>query len=175
MQLVKPLFLLGFMGCGKSTLGKKLANALNVPHLDLDHMLEEQFGMSIADFINSKGEEAFRLQESRLLKEWIAKPCIMSLGGGAPCFHDNMSTIRNKGVSIYLNYPVKTLAQRLSTSGDSRPLIAGLKGEDLEIKISDLLSNREQYYLQAEWVYEFSETKMDPKKWILQKLSEVDR
>jgi shikimate kinase len=89
------IFLLGFMGSGKSTLGKKLANKLNVPFFDLDKIIEEQIGISIAEIFKTKGEEYFRTLETQVLKQLIYKQAkfVIATGGGAPCFNNNIELI----------------------------------------------------------------------------------
>src|ERR1700750_2431868 len=88
------VFLIGFMGCGKTTLGRKLASRMGYPFIDLDHVLEAKAGMTIAEYFNAFGEDAFRKLESEILKQTdYPENAIVSTGGGLPCFFDNMAWI----------------------------------------------------------------------------------
>lgn len=150
------IFLLGFMGCGKSTLGKKVAKKLDLPFFDLDKCIEEKAGVSISEIFKTKGEEYFRALESKVLISLINNQdnYVLSLGGGAPCFNDNMKLINELGTSIYLKYNEGILASRLINSKAERPLIANKTKEELIDFISKLLSKREQFYNQSKIVVE---------------------
>jgi shikimate kinase len=150
------IFLLGFMGSGKSTLGKKLANKLNVPFFDLDKIIEEQIGISIAEIFKTKGEEYFRTLETQVLKQLIYKQAkfVIATGGGAPCFNNNIELINESGTSIYLKYNEGILASRLINAKANRPLIANKTKEDLIVFITNLLKAREQFYLKSKIVVE---------------------
>ncbi|MBE7179186.1 MAG: shikimate kinase, partial [Mucilaginibacter polytrichastri] len=108
------VFLIGFMGSGKTTAGKKLAAHLNRPFIDLDHVFERRYGSTIEAYFALYGEDAFRRAESELLKT-TAYPddAIISTGGGAPCFFDNIEWMNSQGLTIYIELPVKVLADRL--------------------------------------------------------------
>lgn len=96
------IFLIGFMGCGKTTLGRKLATRLGYTFYDLDHLLEEQAGMSVAEYFSSFGETAFRLAESEILKNTsYGENAVISTGGGLPCFFDNMDWMKAHGITLY--------------------------------------------------------------------------
>lgn len=150
------IFLLGFMGCGKSTLGKKLANKLDIPFFDLDKIIEEQIGISIAEIFKTKGEEYFRTLETQVLKQLIYKQAkfVIATGGGAPCFNNNIELINESGTSIYLKYNEGILASRLINAKANRPLIANKTKEDLIVFITNLLKAREQFYLKSKIVVE---------------------
>jgi shikimate kinase len=145
------IFLIGFMGCGKTTLGRKLAARLNYPFFDLDHLLEEQAGMSVTEYFSTFGETAFRLAESEVLKN-TAYPenAVISTGGGLPCFFDNMDWMKAKGTVLYIKLSPKTLAGRLEHGKEERPLLRDKHGDELVAFISDKLAEREVYYLQAQ-------------------------
>jgi len=143
--------LLGFMGSGKSTVGKRLAKRLNFSFYDLDAEIEKAEKQTIVEIFAQKGENYFRKIERKLLLKFLDKPdIVLSLGGGTPCFFDNMLKIREKAYSIYLNLPVETLAQRLENAKQTRPLAAGKTPENLRFFIADLLHRREGFYLQAD-------------------------
>jgi shikimate kinase len=145
------IFLIGFMGCGKTTLGRKLAARLNYTSIDLDHLLEEQAGMSVAEYFASFGETAFRLAEAEVLKN-IAYPenVVVSTGGGLPCFFDNMQWMKAKGTVIYIKLSPKTLANRLEHGKEERPLLRDKQGDELVNFISTKLAEREAFYMQAQ-------------------------
>ncbi|MES2107631.1 MAG: shikimate kinase [Bacteroidota bacterium] len=144
------IFLIGFMGCGKTTLGKKLASRMGYPFIDLDHVLEAKAGMTIAEYFSTHGEGSFRKLESEILKQTdYPENAIISTGGGLPCFFDNMDWINAHGRSIYIQLPPKTLAQRLSNEKNQRPLLREKQGEELIAFIEQKLNEREIYYKQA--------------------------
>jgi len=145
------IFLIGFMGVGKTTTGRKLANRLQLPFLDMDDAFAHYFGKSVTDTIEQEGEQSFRQQEHELLKELIATntDALISTGGGAPCYYDNMKVMNEAGITLYLSAPVGALVVRLSQSCTSRPLVKDKKGEELRTSISQLLNKRRPYYEQA--------------------------
>jgi shikimate kinase len=144
------IFLIGYMGSGKTTLGRKLATRLNYQFLDLDHALEEQAGMTIAEYFASFGETAFRVAESEILKQ-TAYPenVIISTGGGAPCFFDNMDWMNVNGTTLYIKLSPKTLADRLEHGKEARPILRDKHGDELIAFITEKLEEREAYYLKA--------------------------
>nr|WP_314752328.1 shikimate kinase [uncultured Capnocytophaga sp.] len=145
------IILLGYMGSGKSTLGDALAAAKNVPFVDLDVYVATAEKMSVQDIFATKGEIYFRKKETFYLQEILQREgdCILSLGGGTPCFGNNMELIKAEGnISIYLKYLPKSLAKRLAES-TSRPLLKELKKEDLEDFIRKHLFERNTFYTQA--------------------------
>ena len=146
-------FLVGFMGCGKTTWSRKLAAKLGYEFIDLDHALEAQVGMSIAEYFSSFGEDAFRQMESDLLKN-TAYPenVIVSTGGGLPCFFDNMDWMNANGQTLYIQLSPKTLADRLEHSKTVRPVLQGKKGDELVEFITGKLAEREGFYLQSQHI-----------------------
>lgn len=145
------IFLIGFMGCGKSTLGKKLATKLGYNLIDLDHKVEEVTGSSIADFFSSNGEEVFRKLESDTLKT-ISYPenCVIATGGGTPCYFDNMEWMNENGLTIYIEMPATALAKRLDNGTGKRPLLEGLTAEALIAFIEEKIAGRLSYYQKAQ-------------------------
>lgn len=147
------IFLIGFMGCGKTTLGRKLAARLNYTFYDLDHLLEEQAGMTVTEYFSSFGETAFRLAEAEVLKTTAyAENAVISTGGGLPCFFDNMDWMKAQGTTLYIKLSPKTLASRLEHGKEERPLLRHKHGDELVAFISDKLAEREAYYLKAQVV-----------------------
>ncbi len=146
----KPVFLIGFMGSGKTTWGKKLANALERPFVDLDAVLVQRIGMSIPEYFKAFGEEQFRILESEVLREQVNQNTIVSTGGGTPCYFDNMDWILEHGISLYLDHSVKSLWNRLNASDvNKRPALKGFTGEQLHQFIDDKLTERLPYYQRA--------------------------
>ncbi len=147
------IFLIGYMGSGKTTLGRKLASRLNYNFIDLDHALEEQAGMTIAEYFSSFGETAFRVAESELLKQ-TAYPenVIISTGGGAPCFFDNMDWMNANGTTLYIKLSPKTLADRLEHGKEARPILRDKHGDELIAFIAEKLTEREPFYTRAKVV-----------------------
>ena len=148
-------FIVGFMGCGKTTWSRKLATKLGYEFIDLDHVLEAKAGMSIAEYFSSFGEDAFRKLESQVLKETeYAENTVVSTGGGLPCFFDNMDWMNVNGKTLYIKLSPKTLADRLENSKTIRPVLQGKKGDELVEFITGKLAEREGFYLQASNIVE---------------------
>lgn len=152
------VFLIGFMGSGKTTIGKKLANYLKYDFIDLDKLIESKAGMSIVDYFELHGEQAFReLEQDVLQKTEFPENVIIATGGGAPCFSNNISWMNENGLVAYLSLPAKALASRLEHSKTDRPLIRHLKGEELIDFISKKLAEREVFYNQSKFVVSASD------------------
>jgi shikimate kinase len=144
------VYLIGYMGSGKTTVGRKLATRLNRSFIDLDAALEKHSGMSVAAWFESKGEEHFRKAEAELLTEFSAqKDLVIATGGGTPCFSNNLELMKNTGVVVYLDLDVDQLVSRLQTGQAQRPLIAGKSPEELTEFITQHLESRKPYYEQA--------------------------
>ena len=143
-------FLVGFMGCGKTTWSRKLAAKLGYEFIDLDHVLEAKAGMSIAEYFSSFGEDAFRKLESDTLKQTeYPENVVVSTGGGLPCFFDHMQWMNANGKTLYIKLSPKTLADRLENSKTIRPVLQGKQGPELVEFITGKLAERESFYLQA--------------------------
>ena len=126
------------MGCGKSTLGKKLANNLDFNFIDLDDFIED---------FEINGESYFRkLERFYLLKVIKNKNIVISVGGGTPCFYDNINQMNKNGLTIYINMPTKVLVNRLKSSNKFRPLIEGMKEIELKDFINKTIREREVFY-----------------------------
>ncbi|WP_026896881.1 shikimate kinase [Daejeonella oryzae] len=147
------IFLVGFMGSGKSSLGRKLARQLGLEFFDSDKLVEQKTGLKVADYFQLYGEESFReIERDILQKSWYPDNCVIATGGGAPCYFDNMEWMNQNGKVIYLSLSAKTLADRLENSKTERPLIKDLKGQELIDFISGKLSEREIYYNKAAFI-----------------------
>ena len=156
MDKTTRIFLVGFMGSGKSTLGKKLANKLKLQFLDLDQLIEKQEYCTVTEIFKNKGEDYFRALETAVLKDLVQTNTdfVLSLGGGSPCFNNNMEFINSIGTSIYLKYNAGILTSRLLAAKQERPLIAGKNAEELKQFVDDLLTQRESFYLQSKFIVE---------------------
>lgn len=151
MPLYNKIYLIGFMGSGKSTAGKKLAAEIGWNFIDMDKKIEERAGKPIPEIFSEHGETYFREVETQILKDLeSSENVVISTGGGAPCHSDNMSLMKKAGLTIYLRLTPSQLKSRLTNAKNERPLIKGLSGEDLLGFIEQKLSQREQVYSQAE-------------------------
>lgn len=143
------------MGSGKTTLGEAIAHLKNIPFIDLDSHIAESEKLSVQEIFSSKGEIYFRKKETLYLKELLQKEedFILSLGGGTPCFGNNMALIKEAtSLSIYLKYPPKTLAKRLIKEKPHRPLLSEINDADLEDFIRKHLFERNPFYMQANYI-----------------------
>lgn len=146
------LFLVGFMGAGKSVLGRKLAARLHLRFVDLDAYIEETTQQSIPSLFQSQGEEGFRLIERDCLHRLAQSTgMVVSTGGGTPCHHGNMEWMNAHGITLYLNVSQEELLRRLDTpaSKAKRPLISQLDTDELRLTIASMLASRLPYYQQA--------------------------
>ena len=147
------IFLTGYMGCGKSTIGRKVAALMGINFIDLDKYIEERNFKSVPDIFSQEGETAFRLKESQALREVAQfEDIVIGTGGGAPCFFDNMKLMNESGITIYLAPDNETLAFRLLKSKTERPLIAGKSREELMQFIETALEKRSPFYEQSKIV-----------------------
>lgn len=145
------IFLCGFMGCGKTTQGKKLAKTLAYTFIDLDKYIEEKYHKSVTEIFSSEGEIEFRTKETLCLQEVINNNTrsVISLGGGTPCFNDNLNLIKQSGVLVYIKMDAKSLYKRLKQASHQRPLLKNKTDNELLDYIESLLSQREAFYSQA--------------------------
>jgi shikimate kinase len=142
--------MIGFMGSGKTTLGKRLAAKLSYQFIDLDKLIEAETRSSITEYFAKFGEEPFRELESRILKETdYPEDSVIATGGGAPCFFDNIQWMNKNGTTVYLSLSPKSLASRLESATEQRPVLRNLKGEALENFIAEKLDSRKSFYEQA--------------------------
>ena len=149
------IFLIGFMSSGKSKIGRQLAKKLNRTFIDLDAAIEKKEGRSISEIFEKEGEEAFRLLETNALKDIEENASlVLALGGGTPCYHDNIQLIKEKGKSIYLKIDEGILIGRLRQDLGKRPLIKDLNNEQVSEFVKTKLQEREEVYLKADHVLE---------------------
>ena len=147
------IFLTGYMGCGKSTIGRKVAALMGMNFIDLDKYIEERNFKSVPDIFAQEGEKAFREKERLALHEVAQfEDIVIGTGGGAPCFFDNMQQMTEAGITIYLAPDNEILAYRLLKSKTERPLIAGKSREELMAFIASALEKRAPFYEQSKIV-----------------------
>ncbi|MDO4461318.1 MAG: shikimate kinase [Bacteroidia bacterium] len=148
--MAQRVFLIGFMGAGKTTIGKYVARDMGWTFIDMDQRFEREQGCTISQFFAEKGEAAFRQEETNLLRKLAQEDkVIVSTGGGTPCSDENIKIMRESGEVIYINVEPEILCKRLSTAKANRPLIANKTDEELLSFIEDKLNEREKYYRQA--------------------------
>ena len=151
--------MIGYMGTGKSTLGRKIAKRTELPFLDTDKMVEEVEGATVADIITYAGEEYFRQAERRALEQTAEyENAIISTGGGLPVWGDNQKWIAEHGVSVYLKRTPEQILSRLSPHGRSkRPKLRGLSDEEVLQVMHEGIAEREPIYAKADIVIDCSE------------------
>ncbi|MDR1864657.1 MAG: shikimate kinase [Bacteroidales bacterium] len=156
------IFLTGFMGSGKTTIGRRMAEIIGFDFVDTDSLIEKEEGNNISRIFSERGEEAFRNIEHRLLKSLLQRDyTVISTGGGMPCHHHHMDMMLANGKVVYLHTLPQTLAKRLMRSHTERPLIKGKTPEELQEYIAAKLAEREPFYLRANVVVQTEEFSMD--------------
>ncbi len=145
------IFLIGFMGSGKSHWGRLLSQKLSIPFFDLDEQVSANAGKSIPEIFSADGEEHFRLLEKEVL--YIISEShdsfVMACGGGSPCFFNNIEYMNQSGTTVWINTPLSVLYERLVKEKDKRPLIKELSDDQLKGFISRKFAGRRIYYEQA--------------------------
>ncbi|HXD79243.1 MAG TPA: shikimate kinase [Puia sp.] len=172
------IFLIGFMGSGKTHWGRLLSDKLGLAFFDLDSVIADQEKRSVADIFADKGEEYFRYQEKQTLERIVEEKdgFILSCGGGTPCFFSNIEFMKKCGKVIWLNTSTEVLQKRLLKERKTRPLIRGVGDGDLSRYILRKLSERRMYYQQADvMVNEESVTLDELIRLLLQSEQEPDR
>ena len=145
-----PIFLMGMMGSGKTTWGKLLATRLKVEFADLDDLIEEGEGKSIAEIFRDRGEAEFRKIESAYLKRIdLQTSKVVGLGGGTPCYNNNITWLNEHGLTIFLDVSPGYLLNNLIDQATQRPLIAAKSKEELKVFLEEMLSVRKKFYEQA--------------------------
>lgn len=167
---MQRIFLIGFMGSGKSSMGRLLARTNGLNFIDLDAYIENKYHLGIADIFAQEGEEGFRLKERTCLHEVAYfENVVIATGGGAPCFFDNMALMNKQGETIYLRLTPEHLAVRLSAARSAvRPLVRNKSGAELLQYITKTLQQREPYYLQATHIVEGTDDEIE--KWFATKI-----
>lgn len=157
--MMPTIFLIGYMGCGKSTLGAALAAVMNVPFIDLDDYIEEKYETKITEIFRTKGEATFRQIEQQALQEVAQMNCIVACGGGTPCFANNMQLMNVAGITIWLTTSEQRIAARLCLPQQKakRPLIAQKTDQEILQFVSAQLAERTPFYSQAQLRFDSSQ------------------
>lgn len=151
------IILIGYMGAGKTTVGKALAAELGVPFYDLDWFITTRYHRSVPEIFAERGEEGFRELERRMLHEVAEfEDIVLSCGGGTPCFFDNMDYMNSLADTVYLKAEPEVLAMHLKMGKGRRPLIEGKSPEELEAYILESLRAREPFYSRAKYTLDVS-------------------
>jgi len=171
------IFLIGFMGSGKTHWGRQLSAKLELPFYDLDTVIVEKEHRTVADIFEESGEEYFRYQEKEMLESISAEKesFILSCGGGTPCFFNNIEFMKKNGKVIWLNTSVDILKQRLLKERQTRPLIREVNDEELRRYIVKKLSERRMYYQQADVTVSEESTNLEELIQLLLNDQESDR
>ena len=151
------VILIGYMGAGKTTVGKALAQELGVPFYDLDWYITNRMRKTIAQIFEERGEEGFRQIERNMLHEVAEfEDVIISCGGGTPCFFDNIDYMNQQAPVVYLKAEPEVLYKHLAMSKNDRPLLRGKSQEELITFITEELEKRSPYYTKAAYTLDVS-------------------
>ncbi len=167
------IYLVGYMGCGKSTIGRKLADLMGISFVDLDKYIEERYFKSVPAIFAEEGEARFREKERTALLEVAQfEDVVIGTGGGAPCFFDNMEVMNQNGVTVYIAPDTEVLATRLIKSKTERPLILGKSHEELILFINQALQKRAPFYEKAKIIIR-GENNLDPQL-VIDKIAQLN-
>ena len=152
------IFLTGYMGAGKTTLGKAFARKMNVPFVDLDWYIEERFHKTVGELFTERGETGFReLERNMLHGVGELESVVISRGGGAPCFFDNMEFMNRVGKTVFLDVHPDVLFRRLRIAKQQRPILQGKEDDELKAFIIRALEQRAPFYTQAQYIFNADE------------------
>jgi shikimate kinase len=157
------IFLIGFMGSGKTYWGRQLSHKLQIPFFDLDEKIVEQEGKSINGIFASEGEEYFRQLEKELMHIITEshETFVMACGGGTPCYFNNIEYMNESGMAVWINTPAEVLHERLMKERAHRPLLRDLSDEQLKSFIMKKYADRRMYYEQAAVVIDDENSSLD--------------
>lgn len=149
---MKTVFLMGFPGCGKTTLGVATADILGCPFTDLDEYIELSYHKTISEIFSERGEEAFRAIEHRALLDVLRRGGIVSCGGGTPCHGNNIELMNKAGVTVWLTTSEERLISRLCLPEHraKRPQISSLTDDEIAAYAHTMLAQRMPWYAQAQ-------------------------
>lgn len=151
---MKRIFLIGYMGSGKTTLGRAYSKDQGLTFIDLDWYIEERFHKTVQQIFAERGEEGFREIERRMLHEVADfEDVVIAAGGGTPCFYDNMDFMNERGVTVLLQAQPSTLFNRLKVAKSQRPLLADKSDDELMAFIMAGLQKRQVFYSKAQYVF----------------------
>ncbi|MCK9401422.1 MAG: shikimate kinase [Bacteroidales bacterium] len=156
------IFIIGYMGAGKTTLGKHLAERLNYRFYDMDEMFEISTGHSIGSFFEKFGEAAFRQKEREILYNHLDdRQTVIATGGGTACYADNMALMNQKGITVYVDTGFDTIMKRLAGKIHNRPMLKNIPHEQLPSFIRDHMNTRHEFYSKAAIKVDGEEVKLD--------------
>lgn len=145
------IYIVGYMYCGKSSIGKRLARRLGYDFMDLDAEFERRFKLSIPDFFERYDETAFRkLEHDVLLSTKDVDNCVISTGGGTPCHHNNMNFIKENGISVYLEADTDLILSRRANSKKRRPVLEAMPANEVKTFVDEQLAARKPFYSMAD-------------------------
>ena len=152
------IFLTGYMGAGKTTLGKAFARRMDISFIDLDWYIEERFHKTVEELFTERGETGFRELERNMLHEVAEfENVVISTGGGTPCFFDNMDFMNQTGKTVFLDVHPDVLFRRLRVAKQQRPILQGKEDDELKAFIVQALEKRAPFYHQAQYVFNADE------------------
>jgi shikimate kinase len=143
------VFLIGMPGSGKTTIGKMLAEKLDLPYFDTDEIISRMEDKSISEIFDTQGESYFRNQEAELIKSWKIHHAVISTGGGLPCYNDLIQVLLSKGHVIWLKVSAENLSERIISEPNQRPLFANKTKQETAKIIKKMLADRKEFYQQA--------------------------
>src|SRR6185436_18916719 len=157
------IYLIGFMGSGKTYWAQQLSQKLNIPFFDMDEQIVNSEGKSINDIFEKFGEEYFRLKEKGILHTTTENNSsfVMACGGGSPCYFNNIDYMNQSGTTVWLNVPMNILFERLKTEKEKRPLLRELSDDQLKSFVIKKFADRKIYYEQAEVVIDDENISLD--------------
>ena len=170
------VFIIGFMGSGKTSIGKTLAKNLKLSFIDMDQSIEEKANEKISSIFDNNGEDFFRKLETKWLKNYSDNNYVISVGGGTPCFNENLELMHQKGIVVYLTIPISMIAQRLINSKTIRPIIEPFRHDQVALLkfIGGLLAEREPFYKQADLIFEASNMSANKYKLLTEMIEKVN-
>jgi shikimate kinase len=149
------IFLMGLPACGKTFLGKKLALENNRPFFDLDTIIESVYNKTIAAIFNEYGEKYFRKIEAETLRNYsFPDNAVIALGGGTPCFLNNLEWIQKQGTTVYIETNIDNITERIISQNNTRPLFNNFSPDEIKSALARLLQQREQFYKQADKIWQ---------------------
>ena len=156
------IYLVGYMGAGKSTTAKRLARRLGMESYDTDRLFEEKYHITASDFFKKYDEALYRRLETQILQETVnIEHGVIATGGGTPCFNDNMDWMNKNGITIFLKISPETAIHRLSQSKVRRPLVFGKTTEELTAFIQKNYAERMPFYEKAQLVFKGEDCDLD--------------
>jgi shikimate kinase len=160
-QTLNRIYILGMMGVGKTTTGKKIAHLLGYRFVDLDREIEKHLDKPISKIFEDEGEEHFRKIESEILRSIKFEKVVIATGGGTPCYFNNMQYIKEHGICIYLKAKAGLILQRIARYPDKRPLLKGLNNDEIKLFIEEKITARAPIYMLSDYVFEIPTTSVE--------------